>query len=379
MKILMVSMPSLHFFRWTQQLSDMGHEVYWFDVLDGGHKVEKIDWVDQIVGWKLRWKFPFRYQLKDKLPTLYRFVGWFNERSTEKVFSQLVDEIQPDIVHSFALYVSCTPIYEVMKKHDHIKWVYSSWGSDLFYFQHKQSYLNDIQKVLPRVDYMFSDCFRDYPIAQKYGFKGGFLGVYPGGGGFHLSQLEKYKIPFEQRKTILLKGFQGRSGRSIPVLKALKQVSEHISEYNIVVFGTDPEVENYIKKSGLFHLDNFKFFGKIPHEDVLHLMGRSLLYIGNSNSDGMPNTLLESICMGVFPIQSNPGGVTEEVIQNNKNGFLIHDCENIEEISSLIIRSLSDKQFLKQAIAYNTIHIQPRLDYTFVKDKVVSIYNTLLG
>jgi hypothetical protein len=35
---------------------------------------------------------------------------------------------------------------------------------------------------------------------------------------------------------------------------------------------------------------------------------------------------------GIFPTQSNAGGVTEEVIKDGINGFLIHDPESIFEI-----------------------------------------------
>ncbi len=34
MKILMVSMSSLHFIRWVDQLKDSGHEVFWFGIND---------------------------------------------------------------------------------------------------------------------------------------------------------------------------------------------------------------------------------------------------------------------------------------------------------------------------------------------------------
>ena len=54
-------------------------------------------------------------------------------------------------------------------------------------------------------------------------------------------------------------------------------------------------------------------------------MGKSGIHIANSISDGMPNALLEAMGMGAFPIQSNPGKVSEEVITHGKNGFLIED------------------------------------------------------
>jgi hypothetical protein len=44
---------------------------------------------------------------------------------------------------------------------------------------------------------------------------------------------------------------------------------------------------------------------------------QSVLHIGNSISDGMPNALLEAMGMGAFSIQSNPGKVSEEVKRRN--------------------------------------------------------------
>ena len=218
MKILLVSMPSLHFFRWTEQLQHSGHEVYWFDINDGGKETGRLNWVKQIVGWKLKWNYPGRYFIKKRIPKLYSFFQKLNDRKIADVFEQKLLEIQPDVVHSFALYVSCAPIMEVMNKYSTIKWIYSSWGSDLYYFQHIPSYLSDIKKVLPRVDYLFTDCIRDHKIAQQYGFNGNFLGVFPGGGGFPLKEMGTYESPLSERTIIIVKGYQGRLGRAIQVL-----------------------------------------------------------------------------------------------------------------------------------------------------------------
>ena len=58
-------------------------------------------------------------------------------------------------------------------------------------------------------------------------------------------------------------------------------------------------------------------------------MSKSFVYIGNSISDGMPNTMLEAMTMGAFPIQSNPGGVTEEIVENEVNGLLLNKSKQI--------------------------------------------------
>jgi glycosyltransferase involved in cell wall biosynthesis len=371
----MVSMPSLHFFRWAEQLKGSGHEIYWFDVVDGGHEVARIDWVYQIVGWKCKYDFLGRYFIKKKFPKLYRFIQKFNEYDTAKVFEGKLLEIKPDVVHSFALYVSCTPIFTIMEKHATIPWIYSSWGSDLFYFKENPAYLKDIQKVLPRVDFMFSDCKRDVEIARNLGFSGVLLGIFPGGGGFSFNDYEPFKLPFEKRKIILIKGYQGRSGRVIAVLQCLEQLAKEVQEYEIVVFGADPEVVAYIKKQQLQMLLSLVFFEKISHNTVMELMGKSFVYIGNSNSDGLPNTLLEAIGMGAFPIQSNPGGVTEEIITNGLNGLLISDSDNLESIKTVLLKALFSRDLLKKGIELNTAKLTPSLERETVKSFVLEAYN----
>jgi len=371
----MVSIQSLHFFRWTSQLQDSGHEVYWFDITGMNKKSERLSWVCQKTEWKLKWNYPGRLFVKKKFPKVYQFLQHFNEYNTASVFEEYLNEIKPDVVHSFALYLSCTPIIEVMEKYPAQKWIYSSWGSDLFYFQNELKYLKDIKRVLPRVNYLFTDCKRDCQIAKNHGFSGQFLGVFPGGGGFDLSEMAQYKLPNEQRKTILIKGFQGRSGRAISVLKGVECLKEELIDYNIVVFGADDEVFNYVKYSVLKDWFNFQIKGKMSHQEVIQLMGQSKIYIGNSNSDGIPNTLLEAICMEIFPIQSNPGGATEEIINHHINGMLIEDCENVSEIKKTILDTIS---FLPTA-NYDKKKLLPELDYKYLQEKVQKIYTHLIA
>jgi glycosyltransferase involved in cell wall biosynthesis len=374
MRILMVSMPCLHFFRWAEQLRDSGHEVYWFDVTDGAKQVERIHWVRQIIAWKFRWDYPGRIYLKINLPRLYGFIQQFNERNTAKVFEQKILEIQPDIVHSFALYISCTPILQVMNKYQHIKWIYSSWGSDLYDLQNNPNDLIDIQNVLKRVNYLFTDCIRDYKIAQHHGFENNFLGVFPGGGGYDLLEM-KAKIDLrEVKNTILIKGFQGKWGRAINVLKALEGMKDELNLYSIVVFGADSIVEDFFKNSGLSKWGNFTVLGKITQEEVFNLMANSFLFIGNSRSDGIPNTMIEAICMNVFPIQSNPGGATQELITDGFNGFLIEDIENVEHIRAKVKQALNNKELIKSAIVYNALNLVPCFDYDVIKNKVNDSY-----
>lgn len=368
MKILIVAMRSIHTIRWVSQLENSGHEIHWFDILNGG-RINEWSHVTQHTDWRYKFgDFKGRFFLKKYLPWIHNFV----ECDVEKEFNKLLKKIQPDVVHSFVLYKCCVPIFPEMQKHPAIKWIYSSWGSDLYYFRNIPKYKKDIQMVLPRIDYLFTDTLRDFKIATDLGFKNKFLGVFPGGGGFHLTKLEPFIRPFASKKNILVKGYQGRSGRAITVLKALLSLNKQLQGHNVIVFGASDEVQNYLKEKEI--PDNWIVHSKLSHIEVLKLMGEALIYIGNSASDGMPNTLLEAIIMGAFPIQSNPGGASAEIIEDSKNGLLIDDCEDEVEISEKINFAMSNKELLQSANKINQ-EIRTSLAYDVIQHKVLEKYN----
>ncbi len=371
----MLSIFAPHFFNWTEQFRNSGHEVYWLDVFDSNTRVKQIGFVDQIIGWRYKRNYPGRYFIKKDLPKLNKFINKFNERDLATVFEKKLQEIRPDVVHSFVMYLATAPIFEVMKNHPEIKWIYSSWGSDLYYYRNQPEHLKDMNMVFPNLDFMFSDCNRDVLLASEHGFKGKFLGVFPGRGGFNFKISDPFLKSFEKRTTILIKGYQGKHGRCIPVLEAIVRLKTELKNYKIVVFGADMEVAEFVENSEMENWNNLVVLRRITELEVLKLMGESLIYIGNSLSDGMPNTLLEAIIMGAFPIQSNPGGASAELIEDWKNGLLIENPEDVDEIRGLIKMALSDEIRLKNAVAYNLQYLKPKYERNFIRHKVLMQYN----
>jgi glycosyltransferase involved in cell wall biosynthesis len=115
----------------------------------------------------------------------------------------------------------------------------------------------------------------------------------------------------------------------------------------------------------------------LEHENLLQLMGKSIIYIGNSISDGMPNTLLEAIIMGAFPIQSNPGNATAEIITVGKNGFLIENPNEENTIADLILKVLKQPELLQKAFEINQKIAKEQLDYVVNQQKIVALYHQI--
>lgn len=376
MKILFVSMNAIHTSRWIGNLVDSGHELYWFDVLGKGSFDTNVE-MYQIIDWKKR-KIPYfkgEHFLRKKMPRFYEKIEPFIQVTANEKIEQLLKEIKPDLVHSFEMHSCSYPILKTMQKNPKMKWLYSCWGSDIYKYQEIPYYLPNIKKILARIDYLHTDCLRDYKLAMKLGFDGTHMEIIPGGGGFKLELFQKHFTPFEERKIILVKGYQHHVGRGLQIIKALEQLPHLYFKYKIVVFGAHSKVQNYIQNQKL----PFKVYGRhaLSHEEILSLMGKSVLYIGNSISDGMPNTLLEAVVMGAFPIQSNPGNVTSEILLDRKNGLLIYNPDSISEIKALIEFSINNPNLLQKAFQYNQQNLKSKLEYNFIQQKIVDLYNKI--
>jgi glycosyltransferase involved in cell wall biosynthesis len=373
MKILFLSVFSNHFFNWVLQLKYSDHELYWLDIHDSNTEVNRIDFVKQTVNWKMRVEYPGRYAIRSYFPTLDKFIAQFNNRKMESVLLRKIQEIKPDIIHSFEMHSACVPIVQIMKKNPSINWIYSSWGTDIFYYRNDSYRLEGMKEVFSNLDYMFSDCERDYNIAKNLGFNGVYLGTFPGGGGYHFSNFNKF---FEKvnRKTILIKGYDRPFGRCINVLKAIDMIKDEVAGFQIVVYGANDQVLEFVNQSDLCQMKNLEVLRRISHSELMKLKGKALLYIGNNISDGMPNTMLEAIIMGAFPIQSNPGGATAEIIEDGRNGFLINDPENIDEIAYLIKKAINNPQLIGDGNQYNYQFLRPKLEREYIKKQVLEKY-----
>lgn len=375
MKILFISMPSIHAIRWIENLKESNHEVFWFDILSKG-EIDDMFNITQIVNWEKRkiGHVKGEFFLRKKMPNIYNKIESFLKVTINEKLNNIVKDIKPDVVHSFEMQ-SCTyPILKTLLKFPKIKFIYSCWGSDLFYYQNFKNHNFNIRKVLSRVDYLHTDCLRDFNLAKSLGFKGFFLGVIPGGSGYDVEKLSVNLKPLKERNIILVKGYEHTFGRALNVIKALRQLEEFIKDFNIVVFSAHKSVADFIYDNKLPY--QVYYNGDLSHNETLKLIGTSKIYIGNSVSDGMPNTLLEAFVMGAFPIQSNPGGVTSEVIKNGLNGVLINKPNDVEHIKNVIYSVVKKDNAIdfETAIRINNKIAREKLDITYIKKLILEHY-----
>jgi hypothetical protein len=379
MKILFVCQQYIHAARWINQLKDSHHEVFVFDCLDVPiHK--DLLWTHKITNWSKR-KVPYikgEERLRKKKPQIYEKIASFLKVTPSEKLEEIIKEIKPDLVHSMEMQSETYPLIKVRKKID-FNWAYFCWGNDLYSFKNKKNHIKKIQQVLKSIDYLFTDTHRDVYLANEIGYSKQHSYVFPGGGGYQLKNYKKQVKPIKEREFILIKGYQHNYGRAIPVLEALELIADEIKEYRIYVYSAHNIVIEKVKalnESPHFDIHYSSRHDQITHDALLALFGKSLIAIGNSISDGIPNTMLEAIILGAFPIQSNPGGATEDYIKNEENGLLISNPESPVEISKLILKAIKNKELIEKAYQKNQ-EISKKLEYNLIKDKVLKAYSEI--
>jgi glycosyltransferase involved in cell wall biosynthesis len=389
MRILFVARAvSIHTARWISQVYGQGWDLHLFDLLGSFPHPELRDITEysllfprRIRPTQGRVSYGHSFFLQhgwDPFPL--SLLGYFTRRvfrNRVDRLARLIKDLAPDIIHSIELQAESYPILNVRSLLGGvlpIPWIVSTWGSDIYYYRRFPEHLPKIEAVLSTCDYLIPDCQRDVVLARQHGFGGEIPGVFLGAGGYHLEEMQKYISPgpTATRRIVALKGYHGWAGRALVALEALCRCADVLKNYEIVVYSADPPVEKKvvaIRREGIL---NIRVMPRSPYDDLLKLLGRARVAIGVSVSDGTPNTMLEAMTMHSFPIQSNPGSISDW-INDGVNGLIV-DPEDPDSISHALQRAISDDLLVETAIQLNHKLVYEKIDYKIIQPQVVEMY-----
>jgi hypothetical protein len=289
-----------------------------------------------------------------------------------------IKRIKPDIIHSLEFQGAGYLTLEAKRIfHGKFpKWIATNWGSDIYLFGRLAEHSDRVRAVLENCDFYSCECKRDVALAHEYGLRGEVLPVFPNTGGFDLAACELLRSPgsTSERKLILLKGYQSIAGRALTGLQALARCRDIIKkqDYSIAVFSATQDVK---VASELFSAETGIPVEIIPlcsHSEMLRRYGHARVYMGLSISDAISTSLLESIVMGTFPVQSCTACADEWIIDGQSG--LIVPPDDMESIEKALHRALVDDALVNQAASLNRETARKRLSVEVIQPKVIDFY-----
>lgn len=128
------------------------------------------------------------------------------------------------------------------------------------------------------------------------------------------------------------------------LIEAFSLIADKYPEYFLEIYGEGPlhkELQEHINKLNLEK--RVILMGR--RDDIQKHIKDAKVFVLSSNSEGMPNALLEAMALGIPSISTDcPIGGPSEIIRNNENGILV-PMNNKEVMAMSIEKIISDEEF----------------------------------
>ena len=153
------------------------------------------------------------------------------------------------------------------------------------------------------------------------------------------------------------------AGRLMPqknqkmLIDAFSAIMKKFPEYQLVIYGEGSyreELESYVKALKLEE----RVFMPGSVTDLYDKMKSAELFVLSSDYEGMPNALIEAMCMGLPVISTKVSGATD-LINHGKNGLLT-EVGDKKEMENAMEQMLSDEN-LREQMAIEAVQLAEML------------------
>ncbi len=231
------------------------------------------------------------------------------------------------------------------------------------------------------------EVFRDLDLARRMGFGTSKPAiVLPGGGGVKLDVFhppdeklgdEKERLGAAESSTTIInpRGFRAYV-RNDTIFKAMALVLQKRPEIRLLCPGMADETQalKCVRELGIGAQVDL-----LPHQSQLQmaeLFKKSHMSLSITTHDGTPNTLLEAMACGCFPIAGDIESL-HEWITNGENGLLV-DPADPQALAAAILDAISLSTVRRQAREINLELVRERAEYTHTMKSAEAFYSSLL-
>ena len=325
---------------------------------------EEIHWKRRVIG-------AFR-------PAFLTVRAWMAPRTLRKYqsqFTSILSDLQPDMVH--ALRIPFEGMLASLTPKD-IPLLVSIWGNDLTLHARTSPFMaSHTRKALRRADGLLADAYRDERLAKQWGLREDAPTlVVPGNGGLDLKRVKEvtkgkelpFDLPADRPLVINPRGFRPGSVHQDTFFRSIPLVLEKVPQafFICTAMQGQPEAEKWVEKLGI--QDHVLLLPYLPQGQLWQVYSQSKVYVSLSSHDGTPNTFLEALACGCFPVVGDIESL-REWLRDGKNGLLV-DPMDPHQAADAVIQALTDEALLASARQKNFAMIKQRVDVDLVGHQV---------
>ncbi len=225
-----------------------------------------------------------------------------------------------------------------------------------------KKYINSLRKALKGVDYLMnvSKDLNDY-YTKEFNFIKCVL--IPNSLDNEINPISNLS-----RKNIVSVGRLSHEKGFLDLIEVFKEINKMDKEITLDIIGEGnerPLIENKIKE---YKLEKYvTMHGFKDRNYIKNIMKDSSLYLMCSYEESFGLVLIEAGSCALPQIAFSSAQGANELIENNKNGFLI-DNRNIEEMAKKAVEVINDKELLKR-LSKNSIELSNGYSFDNIKEK----------
>ena len=188
--------------------------------------------------------------------------------------------------------------------------------------------------------------------------------------------IDKIRInKFHKNKTFLVIGRLGEEKKCDQIIRVFSKLSEDLN-VKLIFLGDGPLEEDLLKMTKQLSQSHRIFFKGAVKNVREHLIA-SDFYVSASQSEGMSNSLLEAMSLGIPAITSNVSGVNE-IVFDNQNGFVFEPNDEKFFYEKIIKAINCNEEKYTNMSRLASEHILKNFSIELISKKHIELYKSLI-
>ncbi len=295
-------------------------------------------------------------------------------RSAQKLRA-FIQEVKPDLVHALRV------PYEGMlaaEAYTGVPLLISIWGNDFTLHAPSTPLMQHYTRWAMTVTHaLHTDCERDIRLAREWGLSVDKPTlVTPGNGGIRSDVFYPPKEPVKEPIIINPRGFRAYVNneayfKAIPLVLAKRSDAKFIFSS----MAEKSQALEWMKELKIEHAVQLN--PQLSHAQMAEVFRGAQIVVSPAIHDGTPNSLLEGIACGCFPIAGDLESI-REWITHGQNGLLVNPNDP-QSIADGILLAIQREDLQLEAAGLNANMISTRAEYGMNMKKIGEFYKTVIS